>query len=71
LGGRSSLRFSLRQSGRYGALWLPGVTVGARARFAVADYLEVFDNRKRHHSALGYRTRAQALRGHRTVEEAA
>jgi transposase InsO family protein len=29
----------------------------ARARFAVADYIEVFYNRKRLHSTLGYRTR--------------
>jgi transposase InsO family protein len=28
----------------------------ARARFAVADYIEVFYNRKQLHSALGYRT---------------
>lgn len=27
----------------------------ARARFAVAGYIEVFCNRKRLHSALGYR----------------
>ena len=33
----------------------------ARARFAVADYIEVFYNRKRHHSTLGYRTPTQAL----------
>jgi putative transposase len=33
----------------------------ARARFAVAEYIEVFYNRKRKHSTLGYRTPAQAL----------
>jgi putative transposase len=27
-----------------------------RARFAVADYIEVFYNRQRLHSTLGYRT---------------
>ena len=32
----------------------------ARARFAVAEYIEVFYNRQRPHSSLGYRTPAQA-----------
>jgi transposase InsO family protein len=33
----------------------------ARARFAVADYIEVSCNRQRLHSALGYRTPAETL----------
>jgi len=33
----------------------------ARARFAVAQYIELFYNRKRKHSTLNYRTPAQAL----------
>lgn len=43
----------------------------ARARFAVAEYVEVFYNRKRMHSAIGYRTPAQALNDYRTAATAA
>jgi len=38
----------------------------ARARFAVADYVEVFYNRQRLHSTLNYRTPAEALADHHT-----
>jgi len=36
----------------------------ARARVAVAEYIEVFYNRKRLHSTLGYRTPLEALTDH-------
>ena len=38
----------------------------ARARFTVAEYVEVFYNRQRLHSTLGYRIPFEVLTEHRT-----
>jgi putative transposase len=43
----------------------------ARARFAVAEYIEVFYNRTRLHSTLGYRAPAEALTDYQTAATAA
>jgi putative transposase len=43
----------------------------ARARFAVAEYIEVFYNRRRLHSTLNYRTPFEALTDHRHAATAA
>jgi putative transposase len=43
----------------------------ARARFAVAEYIEVFYNRTRLHSTLGYRTPLEALNDYQTSAAAA
>jgi len=40
-------------------------------RFAVAEYIEVFYNRKRMHSSIDYRTPAQALNDYQTAAQAA
>ena len=43
----------------------------AHARFAVADYIEVFCNRRRLHSTLGYRTPFEALADYQPAAAAA
>jgi len=42
-----------------------------RARFAVAEYIEVFYNRTRMHSSIGYRTPAHTLNNDQTAAQAA
>ena len=39
----------------------------SKARRAVAEYIEVFYNRTRLHSGLGYRTPAEILAEHRQI----
>jgi putative transposase len=46
-------------------------TSRARARFAAAEYIEVFYNRIRLHSTLGYRTPLEALTDYQTAAAAA
>ena len=41
----------------------------ARARFAVAEYIEVFYNRRRPHSSIGYRTPARAWNDHHAAQD--
>jgi putative transposase len=43
----------------------------SKARTAIAEYIEVFYNRQRIHSALGYRTPAQVEANHYNVSQAA
>ena len=42
----------------------------AKARFKVAEYIEIYYNRKRRHSSLKYRTPLQALTDHHTATAA-
>ena len=42
-------------------------TTRPRARMAVAEYIEVFYNRQRPHSSLGYRTPVRARNDHQAL----
>jgi len=60
--------FATLKNEMYHRHWFP---THARARHAVAEYIEVFYNRKRHHSTLGYRTPWQAWTEHCAARPAA
>jgi putative transposase len=46
-------------------------TIRARARFAVAQWIEITYNRRRMHSTIGYRTPEQALTDYQAAALAA
>jgi putative transposase len=58
---------ALKNEMYYRSIW----PTRARARFAVAEYIEVFYNRRRLHSTLGYRTPFEALTDYRQAATAA
>jgi transposase InsO family protein len=58
-------------AGAVAGSWCEHFPTRACARFAVADYIEVFYNRQRLHSTLGYRTPLEALTEFKTAAAAA
>ncbi len=60
--------FATLKNEMYHRHWFP---THARACHAVAEYIEVFYNRKRHHSTLGYRTPWQTWTEYRAARPAA